>query len=207
MIRQKHAHENMATVMQESLTCQGKSAMLHMGGCGIQLVSRKGRLSRTPALHLLPAHAEESLRLSLSSSSSSSFSSSSSSIQEQGNNISRAPEREKEAENLPPRRPVKLAPLELPLEVREAQRQKIKSAHEGKAAGCRPEGVYPGKAKVCWRDETDNKSPERFPLSTITEPHKPLIPVNQVKIGSDRPVGKEAGPIEGNLTRVHSAHH
>lgn len=188
--------------IQESLTCQGKNAMIHLNGCGIQLVSKKGRLSRTPALHLLPTHAEEPVCLTLSSSSSS-FSSSSS-IQDQGRAPAQPSEREKEAENLPPRRPLKLAPLELPLEVREAQRQKIKSAQEAKAAACNSAETYPRKAKVCWQDGPA-KSPERLPLSTITEHHKTLLPVNQVKIGSDRPVGKEVGQGEGNPS-VHSAH-
>ncbi|XP_016401370.1 uncharacterized protein LOC107734030 [Sinocyclocheilus rhinocerous] len=185
MNRQKHRQEIMASVMQESLTWQGKNAMIHLSGCGIQLVSKKGRLSRTPALHLLSTHAEDSRRLTLSSSSSS-FSSSSS-IQDQGRSPAQASGRE--SENLPPRRPLKLAPLELPLEV---QRQKLKSAQEVKE-------TYPRKAKVCWWDGPD-KSPERSPLSTITEPHKPLLPVNQVKLVSDRPAGKEAGQTEGNST-------
>ncbi len=186
--------------MQESLTCQRKNAMIHLSGCGIQLVSKKGCLSRAPALHLLSTHAEDSVRLTLSSSSSSSSSfsssssssscsssSSSSSIQDQGRSPAQAPERE--SENLPPRRPLKLAPLELPLEV---QQQKLKSAHEAKE-------TYLRKAKVCWQDGPD-KSPERSPLSTITEPHKPLLPVNQVKLGSDRPSGKEAWQNEGDST-------
>ncbi|XP_050993505.1 uncharacterized protein LOC127182302 [Labeo rohita] len=186
MIRQKHTQEIMATVMQESLTCQGKNAMIHLSGCGIQLVSKKGRLSRTPALHLLSTHAEDSVRLTLSSSSSSS----SSSIQDQGR--SPAPPSERESENLPPRRPLKLAPLELPLEV---QRQKLKSAQEAKVADCKSAETYPRKVKVCWQDGLD-KSPEHSPLSTITEPHKPLQPVNQVKLAPDRP----AGQTEGNST-------
>lgn len=188
--------------IQESLPCLGKNAMIHLNGCGIQLASKKGRLSRTPALHLLPTHAEEPVCLTLSSSSSS-FSSSSS-IQDQGRAPAQPSEQEKEAENLPPRRPLKLAPLELPLEVREAQRQKIKSTQVAKAAGCKSAETYPRKAKVCWQDGP-TKSPERFPLSTIIEHHKTLLPVNQVRIGSDRPVGKEAGQGEGNPS-VRSAH-
>lgn len=174
--------------------------MIHLSGCGIQLVSKKGRLSRTPALHLLPTHAEEPGHLTLSSSSSTS----SSSIQDQGRAPVQPSEQEKEAENLPPRRPLKLAPLELPLEVREAQWQKIRSAQEAKAVGCNSWGTYPRKAKVCWQDGPA-KSPERSPLSIITEPHKPLLPVNQVKLGSNRPAGKDAGRGEGNLS-VRSAH-
>ncbi|KAG1948296.1 hypothetical protein F2P79_012100 [Pimephales promelas] len=185
----------MASDFQESLTCQGKNAMIHLSGCGIQLVSNKGRLSRTPALHLLPTHGHMTL--------------SSSSTQDH-----RAPvqssEQEKAAENLPLRRPLKLAPLELPLEVREAQWQKIRSAQEAKAPGCISQGAYPRKAKVCLRDRPA-KSPERSRLGTITVPHKPLLPVNQVKLGSDRPEGKEAGrgevgtahPSENNCQSEH----
>lgn len=175
--------------IQESLTCQGKNAMIQ-SGCGIQLVSKKGRLSRSPAFHLLPTHAEESV-------CSSSFSTSSS-MQDQGRAPAQPSEREKEAENLPPRRPLKLAPLELPLQ---AQRQKIKSAQEAKAAGRKSVETYPRKAKICWQDGPA-KSPERSPLSTITEHHKPLLPVNQVKLGSDRPTGKKAGQWEANPESV-----
>lgn len=170
--------------------------MIHLSGCGIQLVSKKGRLSRTPALHLLPTHAEEPGHLTLSSSSS---------IQDQGRAPVQPSEQEKEAENLPPRRPLKLAPLELPLEVREAQWQKIRSAQEAKVEGCKSWGAaYPRKANVCWQDGPA-KSRESSLLSTITEPHKPLLPVNQGKLASDRPAGKEAGRGEGNLS-VRSAH-
>ncbi len=44
--------------MQESLTCQRKNAMIHLSGCGIQLVSKKVCLSRAPALHLLSTHVD-----------------------------------------------------------------------------------------------------------------------------------------------------
>ncbi|XP_073678502.1 uncharacterized protein [Garra rufa] len=202
MIRQKHTQEIMASVMQESLTCQGKNAMIHLSGCGIQLVSKKGRLSRTPALHLLSTHAEDSVRLTLSSSSSSSSSSlsSSSSIQDQGR--SPAPPSKRESENLPPRRPLKLAPLQLPLEV---LRQKPKSTQGAKVADSKSAETYPRKVKVCWRDGPD-KSPERSLLSTITEPHKPLLTVNQtIKLASDRSAGKEAGQTEGN-SNIRSTH-
>ncbi|XP_059366176.1 uncharacterized protein LOC132104632 [Carassius carassius] len=160
----------MASVMQESLICQGKNAMIHVSGCDIRLVSKKGRLSRTPALHLLSTNADDPAQPS-----------------------------ERESENLPPRCPLKLTPLELPLEV---QRQKLKSAQEAKAAGCKSDGTYPRKAKVCWQDGPD-KSPGRSPLSTITEPHKPQLPVNQFKLASDRLAGREAEHMEGNPT-VHS---
>lgn len=143
-------------------------------------MSKKGCLSRVPALHLLSTHAEDSVRLTLSSSSS---------IQDQGRSPAQASERE--SENLPPRRPLKLAPLELPLEV---QQQKLKSAQEA-------EETYLRKAKVCWQDGPD-KSPERSPLSTITEPPKPLLPVNQVKHGSDRPAGQTEGDSTVYSTRA-----
>lgn len=72
------------------------------------------------------------------------------------------------------------------------QQQKLKSAQEAKE-------TYLRKVKVCWQDGPD-RSPERSPPSTITEPHKPLLPVNKVKLGSDRPSGKEVGKTEGDST-------
>lgn len=180
-------------LMQEALTCQEKNATILLSGCGIQLVSKKGLLTRTPALHLLSTHAgESSSRFTLSSSSSSS----SSSVQDQYRAPPQPPQREREVENFPPRRPLKLAPLELPAGAREGQGQKIK-----------PVEARARTPKVCWNDPSA-KSPERYPLSTIAEPLKPrqrvagalLLPVNQLKLGSDRSGGEEAGRGEGNPT-------
>ncbi|XP_051526182.1 uncharacterized protein LOC127424802 isoform X2 [Myxocyprinus asiaticus] len=193
----------------EGLTCQS--------GCGIQLVSKKGHLSRTPALHLLPTHAEDSLaRFTLSSSSSSSTS-----MPDQTRVTPQPLEREREAENLPPRRPLKLAPLELLLEVRESQRQKIKSVQQdGKAT---KSDTRRGKTRG---KNGPTKSPEHSPLSTIVEPHKTpkrttgpfLNPVNQAKLGSDRsmaghgqanptvPLSHPPSLCQSRQTQVQSAH-
>ncbi|KAI7798492.1 uncharacterized protein LOC130566799 [Triplophysa rosa] len=178
----------------EGLTCQDKNARIHLGGCGIQLVSKKDLLTRTPALHLLAAHAGESSSCITLSSSSSSVSSSS--MQDQTRAPPQPPQREREVENLPPRRPLKLAPLELPTKVREAQRQKIKLVEQ-----------RPRKPKVCWKD----KSPERYPLSILTEPLKSQQratgAVNQLKPGSDRSTGgEEVGRVESNPTIKAKSH-
>ncbi|KAA0710004.1 hypothetical protein E1301_Tti018241 [Triplophysa tibetana] len=135
---------------------------------------------------------ESSSYITLSSSSVSS-----SSMPDQTGAPPQPPQREREVENLPPRRPRKLAPLEVPTKVREAQRQKIKL-----------DGQRPRKPKVGWKDTSD-KSPERYPLSILTEPLKPqqrvtgalLPPVNRLKPGSDRSTGGvEVGRVESNPT-------
>lgn len=191
---------------QTVLTCQDKNAGIHLGGCGIQLVSEKGLLTRTPALHLLATHAGESSSCITLSSSSSSVSSSS--MQDQTRAPPQPPQREREVENLHPahihpRRPPKLTPLELPTKVREAQHQKIK-----------PVGQRLRKPKVCWKD-TLGKSPERYPLRILPEPLKPqqratgalLPPVNRLKPGSDRSMGGlEVGRVESIPTPKAKCH-
>eukprot|EP00064_Thunnus_orientalis_P000105 superscaffoldBa00000005_g105 len=104
------------------LTIQVKNTMLQLNGQNLKLEAKNGRNSKTPGLHLSTTHGKEAVgRLTASSPT-----------QEGTAQLdllllkSPKPVLEREAENRPVRRPLKLAPLELPEEVRESQRQKLK---------------------------------------------------------------------------------
>lgn len=116
------------------LTIQVKNTMLHLNGQNLKLAAKNGRNSKTPGLHLSATHGKEAVdRLTASSPT-----------QEGMTRLdlllpkSPKPVLEREAENQPVRRPPKLAPLELPEEVRESQRQKLKVIQqEAKPAACK----------------------------------------------------------------------
>lgn len=124
-----------------------------------------GRPSHTPVLHLSASPAGEAPALApdllTSSSSHDYFFPSPVPLR------ARSTERQKKmenSENFPPRRPLKLAPLniELPLEVKKTQRQKMSSSSQ-------------------WKEE-----PERLKLSTkkVSNHGKThLLPVNQITLG------------------------
>ncbi|KAM7372845.1 hypothetical protein PAMP_007740 [Pampus punctatissimus] len=123
-----------APQQEEMLTIQVKNTMLQLNGQNLKLAAKNGRNSKTPGLHLSATHGKEAVgRLTASSPT-----------QEGTAQLdllllkSPKPDLEREAENQPVRRPLKLAPLELPEEVREAQRQKLKVIQqEAKPAACK----------------------------------------------------------------------
>ncbi|KAI4873714.1 hypothetical protein NFI96_034118 [Prochilodus magdalenae] len=188
------------------LTCRAKAAVIHAGGSGIRPLSKNNRLSLTPGLHLPAAPAQDVPAPPKPSSSSSRSSSSALPAADE------CSESQREAENFPPRRPLKLAPLELPLEVKEAQRQKMRSVQQEarvsvrklEAVGGEPCEPCPRKVKAGGTDGVA-KSPARPPLTTIVNPGKLqqragralLLPVNQLQLGDDdKSAGKGAGRKE-----------
>lgn len=108
--------------------------MLHLNGQNLKLAAKNGRNSKTPGLHLSATYGKEAVGQLTASSPT----------QEGTAQLdllllkSPKPDLEREAVNRPVRRPLKLAPLELPAEVREAQRQKLKVIQqETKPAACK----------------------------------------------------------------------
>ncbi|XP_028819809.1 uncharacterized protein LOC114770230 [Denticeps clupeoides] len=108
---------------------------------------------------------------------------------------------EKESENLPPRRPLKLAPLDRPTEVRELQRRKIQGRPQEVKAVVRKLEAGARKVKTCGREGMPI-SPERAPFSRAqpvtafpTKSKQPittlLLPVSQVIPFSERAKKKE----------------
>ncbi|XP_017571428.1 uncharacterized protein LOC108438241 [Pygocentrus nattereri] len=213
MIRQNHKQDALPSAGMINpddpllLTCRAKAAMIHPGSPSVRPLSKNNRLSLTPGLHLSAAPAQN-VSVPLKPSSSSSCASSAA-LPEAEEGL----ESQREAENFPPRRPLKLAPLELPLEVKEAQRKKMHSVQQEakvstrklEAAGAEPCQPRPRKVKACGTDRVA-KSPARPPLTTIVNPYKlqqkagrSLLPVNQLQLGDDdRSVGKETGHKERN---------
>lgn len=101
---------------EEMLTVQVKNTMLQLNGQNLKLAAKNGRNSKTPGLHLSATHAKEAMgRLTASPST-----------QEGAAQLDTSVLKPPISESHPLRRPLKLAPLELPEEVREAQRQKLK---------------------------------------------------------------------------------
>lgn len=156
--------------------------MLHLNGQNLRLVAKNGRNSKTPGLHLSAAHGKEAAgRLTACPATQEATA--------QLDLLLRPlqPEPEREVENQPARRPAKLAPLELPKEVREAQRQKLKVIqHEAKATPCKQDGAVSelrvSKLKPC---------PRQRPVKA-TEPLK----VQQSSNRPPRPQLTRTGPLE-----------
>ncbi|KAM7383830.1 hypothetical protein PAMA_011275 [Pampus argenteus] len=176
---------------EEMLTIQAKNTMLQLNGQNLKLAAKNGRNSKTPGLHLSATHGKEAVgRLTASSPT-----------QEGTAQLdllllkSPKPDLEREAENQPVRRPLKLAPLELPEEVREAQRQKLKVIQqEAKPAVCKLDVTVnepcARKAKSCVKQKRVKAAV--FP-SASTEPFK----AQQQKRFS-RPKLTRSEPIEQN---------
>ncbi|XP_069372973.1 uncharacterized protein [Paralichthys olivaceus] len=119
---------------EEMLTVQVKNTMLHLNGQNLRLAAKNGRISKTPGLHLSAKHGKEAVgQLTASLKTQEGTTQLDSSLLKPPR-----PDVEREAENQPVRRPLKLAPLELPEEVKEAQRQKLKfGQQEAKPASCK----------------------------------------------------------------------
>lgn len=108
-----------------TLTCHAKTSPLHPRDS-----DGDGRLSHAPVLHLSAAPVGEAPAPLTSSSSDGGFFPSAVAPVHDIRLSARSSDRQrkmKNFENFPPRRPLKLAPIELHLEVEEAQRQKINS--------------------------------------------------------------------------------
>ncbi|XP_030003196.1 uncharacterized protein LOC115428341 [Sphaeramia orbicularis] len=125
---------------EEMLTIQVKNTKLHLNGQNLQLAAKNGRNSKTPGLHLSATHGKEAVgRLTALPPPTHHATTQLDLLHE-----TPRPDPEREAV----RRPVKLAPLELPEEVREAQKQKLKCGQqETKAVPCKPD-VTPNEPRT-----------------------------------------------------------
>lgn len=108
--------------------------MLHLNGQNVRLAAKNGRNSKTPGLRLSATHGKETVgQLTACSPTQEGTAQLDLLLLE-----SPRPDSEREAQSQPVRRPLKLAPLELPEEVREAQRRKLQFIQqEAKPASCR----------------------------------------------------------------------
>ncbi|CAB1456836.1 unnamed protein product [Pleuronectes platessa] len=109
-------------------TIQVKNSMLLLNGQNLRLAAKNGRVSKTPGLHLSAKHGKEPVGQLTAPPVTQEGTAQLDSL------VLKTPRPDLE------RRPLKLAPLELPEEVKEAQRQKLKfGQQEAKPASCKPD--------------------------------------------------------------------
>lgn len=175
-----------APQQKEMLSIQVKNTTLDMNGQNLRLAVKNGNSSKTPGHHLSAAHGKEVVGRLVDYSST----------QEGKAQLdlllkSPRPHLEKEVEIQQVRRPLTLAPLELPQKVREAQRQKLNSGQqEVKPRSCKLDVMVnetcARKVKSCVRQRLVKAS--AFP-SASAEPLK-------VQYASSRPQLTRSNPIE-----------
>ncbi|XP_034561098.1 uncharacterized protein LOC117828191 [Notolabrus celidotus] len=141
-----------APQQDKMLTIQVKNTMLHLNGQNLRLEAKNGRNSKTPGLHLSAAHGKEAVGQLTGCLLTQEGTAQLDLFQLK----SPRPELEREGENQPQRRPLKLAPLQLTEEVKEAQRQKLKFIQqEVKPGSCKLDGTVnepcTRKVKSCVR--------------------------------------------------------
>lgn len=189
---------------EEPLTLQGKNITTNLGGLNLRPSSKNGCDSKAAGLRLSPGCGEDAAAQ----------------LTEAGALPEGAARRERE--NLPPpRRPLKLAPLELPMEVKESQRHKIKGIQQEAMAASRKLDALgneprPRKARTDPRGERAGSAerPPRRPLRPPAEreapgPVKAPLPAAQVRPSSlprvaegaraDAPRGRAALPSKPAL--------
>ncbi|XP_062266319.1 uncharacterized protein LOC133972759 [Platichthys flesus] len=107
-------------------TIQVKNSMLLLNGQNLRLAAKNGRVSKTPGLHLSAKHGKEAVGQLTAPPVTQEGTAQLDSL------LLKTPRPDLE------RRPLKLAPLDLPEEVKEAQRQKLKfGQQEAKPASCK----------------------------------------------------------------------
>ncbi|XP_015238241.1 PREDICTED: uncharacterized protein LOC107089787 [Cyprinodon variegatus] len=140
---QQHAKQEVFSkpdrVQQDKMfTTNDKNAMLYPTGENIKEDNKNSRNSNTPGLHMSGTHGRESLgQLTPSLPTQEAMT-------QLGSLLLNPPRHDLErlAEDQPLRRPLKLTPLELPEEVREAQRKKLHLIHlDVKPAGSKPDMI------------------------------------------------------------------
>ncbi|XP_062343212.1 uncharacterized protein LOC134041005 [Osmerus eperlanus] len=180
MIRQKYKQEMFAKPVaprsQEPLTSQAKNTTMHVNGQYLRLAAKNGPNSKTPGLLLSATHGDEAAGQLTPTMPTQEGTAQRDSLLLR----SPLPDSEREGANLPPRRPQKLAPLELPKEVREAQRQKIKGIQQEAKAAARKLDVaghepYPRKVKAGGRETDDHKHGVRLPEDAASQAAPPPV--------------------------------
>ncbi|KAK5884036.1 hypothetical protein CesoFtcFv8_020302 [Champsocephalus esox] len=163
-----------ASQREQMLTLQVKNTMLQLNGQNVRLAAKNGRSSKTPGLHLSATHGRETGGQFTAAKGPTHTSHTT-------HTTHTTPDPEREAEHQPVRRPLKLAPLDLPEEVREAQRQKLKSTQqEVKLASSKVDVAVNGprvrKGKSCRRQRVVKES---LPTSTETPQLTHSVPAEQ----------------------------
>lgn len=115
------------------MTVRVKNTTLHLNGQNLRLAAKNGCNSKTPGLHLSVKHEKEAV-----------FPTTQASVTQL---LLKSSLHDRDAESQLVRRPLKLSPLELPEEVRKAQKQKLKFVQQD----VKPAEPQTGKMKSCVR--------------------------------------------------------
>ncbi|KAI9548563.1 hypothetical protein NQZ68_007430 [Dissostichus eleginoides] len=166
-----------ASQREDMLTLQVKNTMLQLNGQNVRLAAKNGRSSKSPGLHLSATHGRETGGHFTAVKGTKHTTHTSHTT----HTTHTTPDPEREAEHQPFRRPLKLAPLDLPEEVREAQKQKLKSTQqEVKPASSKMDVAVNGprvrKGKSCRRQRVVKVC---LPTSTETPQLTHSIPAEQ----------------------------
>ncbi|GLD58007.1 uncharacterized protein AKAME5_001016600, partial [Lates japonicus] len=185
-----HLHlDTGAPQQEEMLTIQVKNTTLHLNGQNLRLAAKNGRISKTPGLHLSATHGKEAVGRLMASLPTQEGMAQLDSLPLK----SPRPDLEREAKNQPVRRPLKLAPLDLTEEVREAQRQKLKFVQqEARPAPCKLDVTLnepqTRKVKSCVK--------QRPLKAAVCPPASPQPLKAQQQNRSSRPQLMRSSPIE-----------
>lgn len=134
------------------MTIQAKNTMFHLNGQNLRLAAKNGRTLKTPGHHLSLTHGKELVGRRMAGPSTHKGMAPLDSLLKPPR-----PHLEREVESQQVRRPLTLAPLELPEDIREAQRQKLKfMQQEDKPTSCKP-------------DVTVNETPTRKVKSCVRQ--------------------------------------
>ncbi|XP_043993663.1 uncharacterized protein LOC122843162 [Gambusia affinis] len=174
---------------EEMLTTHDKNAMLHLTGQSIKRATKNSLNTNTPGLHMSGTHGQESLGQLMASSPTQEG------MAQLGSLVLKPPRHDLErlAEDQPPRRPLKLTPLELPEEVREAQRKKLHLIQQdAKLADCKFDVMLKEnimrKPKPIMRQKI---------VKAVVDPSSSIMPVvTQAQQKSHRPQMTRSNPVE-----------
>ncbi|XP_029022768.1 uncharacterized protein LOC114865641 [Betta splendens] len=126
---------------EDTVTVQVKNTPLHLNGQNLRLAAKNGCNSKTPGLHLSVHRRKEAASPPLREGTA-----------PLSALLLKSSLQDRDAENHLIRRPLKLSPLELPEEVRSAQKQKLQCAQrEVKPASCSPAEPQTGRMRSCAR--------------------------------------------------------
>ncbi|XP_054911804.1 uncharacterized protein LOC129376267 [Poeciliopsis prolifica] len=198
MIQQHFRHDlrikSETAQQEEMLTTHDENAMLHLTGQSIKRATKNRLNSNTPGLHMSGTHGQESQGQLMASSPTQEG------MAQLGSLVLKPPRHDLERlpEDQPPMRPLKLTPLDLPEEVREAQRKKLHVIQQdAKLANCKFDMMVKGnitrKPKPIMKQKI---------VKAVVGPSASTMPVViQAQQKSHRPQLTRSNPVEKNGER------
>ncbi|XP_021177796.2 uncharacterized protein LOC105933913 [Fundulus heteroclitus] len=177
------------------LTTHDKNGGLYLTGHSIKQATNNSHNWTTPGLHMSGTHGQESVgQLATSSPTQEGMA-------QLGSLALKPPRHDSErlAEDQPPRRPLKLTPLELPEEVREAQRKKLNLIYQdAKRAACKLDIRLNSNAMCKPKPIVRQKL-----VKAVMSPSASTVPVKTApRQKSPRPQLARSDPVEKQLQDV-----